>query len=163
VLSVLPTGLETTAFRGHRYALEDGEDFRMAYLNEVLGPEDTRRLIGHAARLIGMQLHDETAALLDVRGRDAASFAAYLAALARAQGEDVEIDAGGGEARLRQRGWRLMAGVDGLDPAAFDAWTELWRGALAVHDRRLTLHVTPPAADGVFELRIGPGRAGSRR
>ena len=56
-----------------------------------------------------------------------------------------------------------MAGVEGLDPAAFEVWTELWRGALAVHDRRLALAVTPPSAGGVFELRIGPGPAGSRR
>jgi hypothetical protein len=145
-----------------RYAMEYVRTLLPVAL-DLLGPDETRRLLGHAARLIGMQLRDETAALLDVRGRDAVSFGGYLAALARAQGEDVEVDSGGGEARVRQRGWRLMAGVEGLDPAAFEAWTELWRGALAVHDRRLALAVTPPAADGVIEFRIGPDRAGSRR
>jgi hypothetical protein len=125
---------------------------------ELLGVEDARRLVGHAARLIGMQLYDETAARLGVSGRDAAAFAGYLAALARAQGEAIEVETGGGEARLRQRGWRLMAGVEALPGAAFDAWCELWRGALAAHDRRLTLDVSPPAGDGSVELRIGPGR-----
>ena len=33
---------------------------------ELLGPADTRALLGHAARLIGMQLHDETARLLAI-------------------------------------------------------------------------------------------------
>jgi hypothetical protein len=78
------------------------------------------------------------------------------------QGEDVEEDRGGGEARVRQRGWRLMAGMPRLDPAAFEAWTELWRGALAVHNRRLALAVAP-APDGFVEFRIGPGPTGSRR
>jgi hypothetical protein len=146
-----------------RYAMEYVRTLLPVAL-ELLGPDDTRRLLGHAARLIGMQLHDETAALLGIRGRDAASFAGYLAALARAQGEEVEVvETGGGEAGVRQRGWRLMAGVQGLDPVAFEVWTELWRGALAVHDRRLALTVAPPAADGLVAFRIGPGPRGSRR
>jgi hypothetical protein len=150
-----------------RYAMEYVRTMLPVAL-ELLGPDETRRLLGHAARLIGMQLHDETAALLGVAGRDAASFAGYLAALARAQGEEVTVDVGGGEARVRQRAWRLMDGVDGLHPAALEAWTELWRGALAVHDRRLTLEVVATDGDGTIEFRIrapgiSPARAGDRR
>ncbi len=43
VFSILPTGLETTAFSGHRYALDGHEDpdpARSDYLQNVLGPED---------------------------------------------------------------------------------------------------------------------------
>ncbi|HUG35982.1 MAG TPA: hypothetical protein VML54_03470 [Candidatus Limnocylindrales bacterium] len=120
----------------------------------LVGTEETRTLVGHAARLIGMQLYDETAARLGVRARDAAAFAAYLAAMARAQGEEVEVDATGREAVVRQAGWRLMRGIEPLDPAAFDGWNGLWEGALAVHNRRLTLTVSLPSG-GRVEWRIG--------
>jgi hypothetical protein len=46
---------------------------------------------------------------------------------------------------VRQKGWRLARGLEPLDPAAFDAWAELWHGALAAHDRRLRLAVTREA------------------
>jgi hypothetical protein len=42
---------------------------------------------------------------------------------------------------LRQRGFRLMRGVDHPAPEVFAAWVELWRGFLATHDRRLRLEV----------------------
>jgi hypothetical protein len=130
---------------------------------ELLGPEEARRLVGHAARLIGMQLYDDTAARLGVTDRDAAAFAGYLGALARAQGEEIEVEAAGAEARVRQRGWRLMAGVAGLHPVAFEAWCELWRGALAVHDRRLELQVRGLDGAGAIEFRIGAGSTRPRR
>jgi hypothetical protein len=44
---------------------------------------------------------------------------------------------------VRQKGWRLDG--DSLDPAAFEAWAELWHGALAAFDRRLRLVVTREA------------------
>jgi hypothetical protein len=66
----------------------------------------------------------------------------------------VEREAGA--AVVRQVGWRLVRGLGPLDPAAFDAWCELWRGALAAHDRRLALEVArpPDGGEGVIELRI---------
>ena len=103
-----------------------------------------------------MQLYDETAARLGVAPGGAAGFARSLAALARAQGETVEVDGARGEAVVRQQGWRLTAGLGPLDPAAFDAWNELWEGALAVHDRRLALVVARRAdpGEGWFEWRV---------
>ena len=124
---------------------------------ELLGPVDTRALLGHAARLIGMQLHDETARLLEIEGRGPKPFARYLAALARAQGETVEVEAGSGRASVRLRGWRLARGLEPLDPAAFEAWCELWRGALAAHDRRLRLEAArEPGGDVVFHVAPAP-------
>ena len=124
---------------------------------ELLGPVDTRALLGHAARLIGMQLHDETARLLEIEGRGPEPFARYLAALARAQGETVEVEAGSGRASVRLRGWRLARGLEPLDPAAFEAWCELWRGALAAHDRRLRLEAArEPGSDVVFHVAPAP-------
>ena len=89
-----------------------------------------------------MQYHDETARLLGITDSGPAAFARYLAALAAAQGEEVEVSTEPGRARVRQKGWRLARGLEPLDPSAFHAWAELWHGALAAHDRRLRLTVT---------------------
>jgi hypothetical protein len=107
-------------------------------LLELIGPEETRLHLGHAARLIGMQFYEETAALLSVTPGAPAGFAAYLGAMAAAQGERVEIGEAKGWPIVRQTGWRLM---DGLEPGAagFEAWNALWEGALSVHNRRLRL------------------------
>ena len=135
--------------------------YAMEYVRSMLpemlglfGPDGTRELLGRTARLIGMQLYDETAARLGGVSGGAVGFARYLGALARAQGETVEVDEG--DAVVRQQGWRLTTGLGPLDPAAFDAWNELWEGALAVHDRRLRLVVSRRAdrGEGWFEWRV---------
>lgn len=105
---------------------------------DLFGPDETLAHLGRAARLIGMQLYDETAGLLGVEPGSPQAFADYLGQLAAAQGEDVEVDKSGGAIVVRQTGWRLM---DGLEPTAagFVAWNRLFEGALAVHNRRLDL------------------------
>lgn len=117
----------------------------------LFGPDDTRTHLGHAARLIGMQLYDEISALLGTETGSARAFADYLGTLAAAQGESIEVAEGGGEITLRQTGWRLMDGIN-PHPAAFEAWNRLWEGALAAHNRRLTL-TTIRLNDGI-EWRI---------
>jgi len=103
-------------------------------MQELFGPEEATALVGRTARLIGLQFFEETFATAG-----AASFAEYLAAMQRAQGENVEID---GNA-IVQRGWRLMDGIALADPAsAFRAWNALWEGALAAYDRDRTLATT---------------------
>jgi hypothetical protein len=124
----------------------------------LLGPEDTRALLGHAARLIGMQYHDETTRLLEIEGRGPEPFARYLAALAEAQGEAVEVTGGSGVASVRLRGWRLVRGLEPLDAAAFEAWSELWRGALAAHDRSLRLDAAREAGGDIL-FHIAPAAA----
>jgi hypothetical protein len=59
-------------------------------------------------------------------------------------------------ALVRQTGWRLVEGLGPLHPAAFEAWSELWHGALSVHDRRLRLETirTSRAGQDVIEWRI---------
>jgi hypothetical protein len=119
----------------------------------LLGPGETRALLGHAARLVGMQYYDETVRLLGIEDAGPAAFARYLAALARAQGEEVAIEGDGGRASVRVKGWRLARGLEPLDPAAFAAWCELWHGALAAHDRRLRLDATrKPGGDVLFRI-----------
>jgi hypothetical protein len=51
-----------------------------------------------------------------------------------AQGEAIEADG----ASVRQRGWKLMSGVE-VPESAFDAWNELVRGLAAAHDRFMTV------------------------
>jgi hypothetical protein len=152
-----PERLETVVAR---YAMEYVRTALPVAL-ELLGPADTRALLGHAARLIGMQLHDETVRELAIESAGPGPFARYVAALARAQGETVEVEDGSPGASVRLRGWRLVRGLGPLDPAAFEAWSELWRGALAAHDRRLRLEaVREPAGDVVFRI-TAPAAASS--
>jgi hypothetical protein len=100
-------------------------------MQELFGPEEATALIGRTARLIGLQFFEETFALTG-----AASFAVYLEAAQRAQGESVAREGD----TVVQQGWRLMEGVALADPAAaFRAWNMLWEGALAAHDRDRTL------------------------
>jgi hypothetical protein len=134
-----------------RYAMEYVRT-ALPVLLGLLGPADTRSVLGRAARLIGMQFFDETARLLGIGDSGPAAFARYLAALAAAQGEQVEVTSEPGRARVLQKGWRLARGLEPLDPAAFDAWAELWHGALAAHDRRLRLAVTRAAGAVDFAI-----------
>jgi hypothetical protein len=139
-----------------RYAMEYVRT-ALPVLLDLLGPDDTRALLGHAARLVGMQYHDETARLLGIDGTGPEPFAGYLAALARAQGEDVTVQSAAGRASVRSKGWRLARGLEPLHPAAFDAWCQLWHGALAAHDRRLGLEAgREPDGDVLF--RVSPRR-----
>ena len=112
-----------------RYAMEYVRTLLPVML-ELHGEEGTRALLGRAARLTGMQLYDETAALAGT-----ASFGDYLAALFAAQGETVERDG----ANVRLRGWKLMQGLLPLPQAAFEAWNELWVGAGLAADRHTHL------------------------
>jgi hypothetical protein len=139
-----------------RYAMEYVRTTLPVLLDRP-GADDTRALLGHAARLVGMQYYDETARLLGVEATGAAAFARYLAALARAQGEDVAVEDAGARATVRLKGWRLARGLEPLDPAAFDAWAQLWHGALAAHDRRLRLEAArEPGGDALFHIAARP-------
>jgi hypothetical protein len=131
--------------------------YAMEYVRSMLptmmslfGAEETLLLAGRAARLIGLQFYDETSALLGVTGKSTAGFAAYLAALAVAQGEDVRIESD----TVIQNGWRLMEGIDLEGDAPFRAWNALWEGALAARNRDLSLATT--RENGAIRWRISP-------
>ncbi len=110
---------------------------------DVFGVAEAQALVGRAARLIGLQYYDEMASLLGIGGNGAGDFAALLAGMAAAQGEDVARD---GDSVV-QSGWRLMDNVESGE-AMFGAWNALWQGALAVHNRDLNL-VTERRGDGI--------------
>lgn len=139
-------------------------NYSMTYVRTMLielvglfGPAEAVHLGGLAARQIGMQFYPATAALLGVEPGGAASFARYLARLGRAQGDDTTEAVIDGAPRVRQTTWRLMGALDALSPAVFDAWNELWIGALSLHDRHLRLQVTrrPTAATPHIEWLVG--------
>lgn len=122
----------------------------------VLGPAAGSAIAAIAARQVGMQLFEGTAALLGGVAPGAAGFAEYLARVASAQGDDA-VASGGGEAwTVRQTTWRLMEERRNLAPAVFDAWNELWVGAALAHDRWLRLEVSRrrDRGDPAWEWRI---------
>jgi hypothetical protein len=107
---------------------------------DLFGPADAQAIVARTARLIGLQFYEDTALSLGLAGTDAHGFAHYLAALAAAQGERVEIARDGADFLVQQQGWRLMDGVAVAHrDAAFTAWNALWQGALAARNRDLAL------------------------
>jgi hypothetical protein len=122
-------------------------------MTELFGAEEAIDLVGRAARLIGLQFYDDVAGLLSVAGSNPDNFALLLASIAAAQGEDVELSRDGASALVVQKGWRLMDGVAGGE-IMFSAWNALWQGALAVHNRDLTL--STQRRDGTIRWHIAP-------
>jgi hypothetical protein len=145
-------------------------NYAMDYVRSALpelcagfGAAEARALGGITGRLIGMQYYAETADLLSVETRDAIGFAHYLGRMAEAQGDRVSVHRDGDDALVEQTTWRLMDGVAPLADAAFDAWNELWVGALAVHHRRLSLDVERrlDRGDGMIRWRVRHRRMGA--
>lgn len=145
-------------------------NYAMEYVRSALpelvaafGAAEARYLGGITGRLIGMQYYAETAELLGVESRDAVGFAQYLTRFAEAQGDRAMWKADGDDAIVEQETWRLMDGVTPVADAVFDAWNELWAGALSVHHRRLVLDVEQrlDRGDGIIRWRIRKRAAGA--
>lgn len=109
---------------------------------ELFGPAETRAIAGHAARQVGAQTYQETAAGLGIEGDTPEAFAHYLAAIAEAEGEAAEVSAGGATAIVRRHGWRLTRNLPAQHACVFEAWNGLFEGALMVHNRFCVLDVT---------------------
>ena len=108
-------------------------------LAELFGPAEAGHLGRVTGRLIGAQLYQETANLFGTSGEGPQAFAAWLVALAKAEGDEAVIERDGDHVLVRRRGWRLMHGKTCLSPSIFEGWNGLFEGALAVHDRFLLL------------------------
>jgi len=133
--------------KAHRsYAMEYVRSF-MPVLAAQLGTSEAMAEIGRTARLIGLHYFEETAQQMGIDGAatDAAAFGRYLAGLLAAQGEQVRTEQLGTQTIVELAGWRLMHGIELSDEdvrrRAFEAWSELWHGALAAFDRRRVLTV----------------------
>jgi hypothetical protein len=116
-------------------------------LQDLLGAADAQQELGRAARLVGLQFHEETARDMDLptdveRGdrESARDFARWLTAVLRAQGEDVGTEENDDAVVVCQTGWRAVRELALADPMrAFDGYNELWLGAAAAHDRFLNV------------------------
>jgi hypothetical protein len=105
-------------------------------------------LMGRTARLIGLQYYDDAATALRIADRSPEAFAQMLAEIGTAQGEAMHADG----SRVVQSGWRLIDGLPVSAEVAFAAWSPLWTGMLAVHDRRLGMRGRVEGGDLVWEV-----------
>jgi len=135
----LPWEAARNAKTRRNYALQ----YLRTALPALLGQfEDGAALGRDAARLIGLQLYETTAARLGVE-----RFDPWLSTLLAGCGERVE-PAG---ADFLQRGWRLMAGKP--DPEGLmRAWSGLFDGAAAAHDRALSVVAERRGADWLWRV-----------
>jgi hypothetical protein len=128
----------------------------------VLGPADGCHIASTAARQIGMHTFEGMAEILGGVAPGAAGFAAAMARLARAQGDDATLNNEAGAWIVRQATWWLMRERNHVAREVFEAWNELWVGAALAHDRFIRLDVTQrrDRGDEVWEWRIADGPTG---
>ena len=124
-------------------------NYAMEYITSIvpetvaaLGPAEGGYLAATAARLVGMHSFDEMRTQLGGVAPGAQGFAAFLARIARAQGDDAALSGTGDTWTVRQTTWRLMRERANLPSEVFDAWNQLWVGAALAHDRWLTIDIT---------------------
>ena len=127
-------------------------------LVEVFGEAEAAHIGRVTGRLIGAQFYRETAELVGSREPGAPGFAEWMRAMAAGEDDPVEVKVEGSSVVVRRTGWRLMRGLGRLSPAVFESWNGLFEGALAVHDRFLTLEVTSrlDRGDDAHTWRIRP-------
>jgi len=125
----------------------------------LVGPGEAAALGNLAGQLIGRQYYRTLQSLLGAEADDAAGFARFMAAMFAAQDDQCEIVEDGAQVSVRHRGWRLMRGHERVHPAVFDAWSGLWEGCLAVHNRFLRSLVVQrrDQGDDCNEWRLRPG------
>jgi hypothetical protein len=126
-----PALRQAKAYRN--YAMEYVRN-ALPLLLELPGAEDTLEVGCRAGRLVGMQSYAEIAARLEVRGHDAAAFAAMLADLLAAAGDTVTCEGNS----VTRSAWRLFGNAP-LEPALQELWRAPYAGLLAAHNRFLVL------------------------
>jgi hypothetical protein len=107
---------------------------------QVFGPDDAAYLLHLAGKLIGMQSFDEIARGLGARRGTAKDFAGFLSKLFAAQGDDAEAEDEG--STIRQRTWKLMAGVADYHPVCTKVLEGLFEGLAAGCGRHIAVGVT---------------------
>nr|ACS68537.1 hypothetical protein Bpet1938 [uncultured bacterium FLS18] len=148
-------------------------NYAMQYVRNIIpetirlfGPADGGHLARTAARLIGMQYYGRIASLIGIDGRRPEDFARFLTILGDAQGDRVDHVSDVDGVKVSQIGWRLMQGLKGLPPEAFDAWNGLWEGAACVHNRHLKFDVVERIDRGgpnfVWKIRLWNREVGQR-
>lgn len=96
----------------------------------LFGAAEGGALLGHAARLVGMQHYHATAAALGTTG-----LADFLRALAAAQGDAAAVTEAADGIAVTQPEVALLRGIADAEGAMLAAWRELLVGAALAHDR----------------------------
>jgi len=120
----------------------------MAALTAVVGAERSQALASHAARLIGLQYFAETAASIDARDGDLDDAVHYLTRMFEGMGDAVTVRAEGKARHIEHRGLRIVRDLpDGERAGLFEAWCELYKGAMSSQRRmkQLTVRVEADA------------------
>jgi hypothetical protein len=117
---------------------------------QVFGPDDAAYLLHLTGKLIGMQYFDEVARGLGVGRGTAKEFSSFLSALFAAQGDEAESADGGSV--IRQRTWKLMAGVADYHPACTSVLKGLLEGLAAGCGRHITVGMTSAAGGAAAPL-----------
>ncbi len=119
-------------------------NYAMEYVRNLLpemvalfGPEEARNLGATTGRLIGMQYYDHIAKLLGPFERNPEGFAKLVSTLAEGMDDEIEVNQERATIRITQTTWRLMRGLHDLHPAVFEAWSGLFQGLAACHNRRM--------------------------
>ncbi|MCB1692612.1 MAG: hypothetical protein KDI19_07590 [Pseudomonadales bacterium] len=80
--------------------------------------------------------------MVGARDGDVLDAAKYLASMFQGMGDDVSIETHDGAPVVRQRGQRVVRGLEQNErELVFTCWQELWRGALAAQRELKTLRV----------------------
>ena len=159
----LPTDTwpSTRLAKAHRnYAIEYVRTALPTAIN-LWGTEEAVRVLGLAARMIGMQFYHELAGVLGLAlDKSPEAFATFMEAMINGHGDQCEVVTTRAGVEVRQRGWAFMADVARAHPAVADIWSRLFEGALAAHNHRLTLDWSrvSDADGGGFHWTIGAAR-----
>jgi len=125
-----------------------------------LGTEG-RLLARLSARLIGRQLYPRLTGILGIDAGGVLGFARFLEAMAAGEGSHAGTSTDAGIVAVTWAHPRVLRMAEADHDAVVDAWTGLWEGCLATHDRFLALDAVA-AAESVT-LRIGPRARASTR
>ena len=140
-------------------------------LAEVFGPAEATHLGRVTGQLVGAQCYRAVASAMAVHPVDplepvigipaggldrqampampddgALAFGQWLAAIAIAEGDQAKVEqapteSGAIAVLVRRTGWRLMRDIGQLPSSVLEGWNGLFEGALAVHNRFLTLEL----------------------
>jgi hypothetical protein len=121
-------------------------NYAMDYVANGLAELDARGL-AHArlaARLVGRQYYRQLQAMLGI-GDGLDAFARFLVAMAAGQGDRAAVDRLGDRRVVAWDGDRGLRQIALVSDGALAAWSGLWEGCLATHDRCARLDVTRTA------------------
>jgi hypothetical protein len=111
-----------------------------------------------SARLIGRQYHRRLEDTLACRGDGLAAFGQFLVAMAAGQDETADVVCDGDRLVVEWHRGRALGAIALASDATFAAWSGLWEGCLATHDRFFVLQAERTSAGVRLVIRRSPRR-----